>query len=172
MWAFRSAAEKRDSRQQPKVADDRDGERLVLGRKGSSTASITEPILRREVWRHLEQLLNTIALESTDHDVVGAPHVRASILNFGLPDMAHRTIDELLGNGRALERQIEMALHTFEQRLMAGTVKVRRDMTVDPMGLKVRFLVNADLSCRPVDIPLDFTADVEIVSGKFTVSSL
>ena len=46
--------------------------------------------------------------------------------------MAHRTIDELLGNNRALERQIEIALHTFEPRLIGGTVKVRRDMTVDP----------------------------------------
>ncbi len=172
MWAFRSAAERRDSRRKPKAGNDQDGERLVAGRKGSNTASITEPILRQEVWRHLEQLLNTIALESTVHDVAGAPHVRASILNFGLPDMAHRTIDELLGNGRILERQIEVALHTFEPRLIGGTVKVKRDMTVDPTGLKVRFLVNADLFCRPVDIPLEFTADVEIASGKFTVSSL
>ena len=172
MWAFRSAAENRASRQKPTAGDDREGERFVAGRKGSSTASITEPILRREVWRHLEQLLNTVALESTVHDVVGAPHVRASILNFGLPDMAHRTIDELVGNGRALERQIEIALQSFEPRLIAGTVKVRRDMTVDAVGLKVRFVVNADLSCRPVDIPLEFTADVEIVSGKFAVGPL
>ncbi len=172
MWAFRSAAERRDSREKPKVGEDRDGERLVSGRKGSSSASVTETILRREVWRHLEQMMNTIALESTLHDVAKAPHVRTSILNFGLPDMAHRTIDELNGNGRALERQMESALQTFEPRLIDGSVKVKRDMTVDPAALKVRFLVNADLACRPVDIPLEFTADVEIVSGKFTISRL
>lgn len=172
MWAFRSAAEKRDSRQKPKSVQDREGERLIAGRKGSGAASITEPILRREVWRDLEQLLNTIALESTEHDVAKAPHVRASILNFGLPDMAHRSIDELMGNDRGIERQIESALNTFEPRLIAGTVKVRRDLSVDPVGLKVRFLINADLSCRPVDIPLEFTADVDLVSGKFAITRL
>ncbi|WP_282585815.1 type VI secretion system baseplate subunit TssE [Lichenifustis flavocetrariae] len=172
MWAFRSAAENRDSRDQPERRNDTNGQQLVPDRKGTSAASITEPILRREVWRDLENLLNTIALESTQREVGRAPHVRTSILNFGLPDMAHRSIDELLANDRGMERQIEAALKAFEPRLVEGTIRVKRDATVDPSGLKVRFLVSADLICRPVDIPLEFTADVDIGSGRFAISRL
>ncbi len=172
MWAFRSAAEARDSRQKPVPQDDRDGQRLVAGRKGASASSITEPVLRREVWRDLEQLLNTVALESTVKDVRKIDHVRRSILNFGLPDMAHRSIDELLANDKLIERDIMFALKSFEPRLIAGSVGVKRDTTLDPVGLKVRYIITADLSCRPVDIPLEFTAEVDLDSGRFAINRL
>jgi type VI secretion system protein ImpF len=170
MWAFRSAAESRDSRQKPEVPSDQEGQRVISGRKGSSVASVSEPILRRQVWRDLEQLMNTIALESSIEDVRRVGHVRSSILNFGLPDIVHRSMDELLTNDRVIERQIETALKTFEPRLLGVTVK--RDTTAADAGLKIRFLVSADLSCRPVDIPLEFTAEVEVGSGKFSISRL
>ena len=144
----------------------------MLGRKGSRSASVTEPVLRGEVWRDLDHLLNAVSLESTLDDVRAFPHVRASVLNFGRPDIAHRSIDELMGNDRAVEREIEVALRTYEPRLVAGTIRVSRDTTVDAVGLKVRFNVQADLSCRPVDIPLEFTAEVEIDSGRFAINQL
>ncbi len=172
MWAFRSAADNRDSRIKPEPREDGQGQRLVSDRKGTAAASITEPILRREVWRDLENLLNTISLESTQKEVGRAPHARSSIINYGMPDIAHRTIDELLANDKGMERQIERALAAFEPRLVAGTVKVRRDTSLDPAGLKVRFVVSADLLCRPVDIPLEFTADVETVTGRFAINRL
>ena len=172
MWAFRSAAEHRDSRGTAEVRAPNEGQAVVPGRKGAATAAISEPILRREVWRDLENMLNTIALESTEREVGRAPHVRTSILNFGLPDITHRSIDELLANDRGLERQIEGALKAFEPRLVPQSVKVRRDSTVDPIALKVRFIVSADLLCRPVDIPLEFTADVEVATGRFVINRL
>ena len=54
---------------------------------------VTESTLRREVSRDLDALLNTVALDATV-DMDDTPHVRKSILNFGLPDIAIRTIDE------------------------------------------------------------------------------
>ena len=172
MWAFRSAHEQRDARKSQAERQTEAGERVISGRRGSATAAITEPILCREVWRDLEQLLNTIALESTQADVGAMPHARRSILNFGLPDLTHRSIDELSSGDGVVEREIEAALKAFEPRLIAGSVRVRRDTSVKAVGLKIRFVVSADLSCRPVDIPLEFTADVEIDSGKFTINRL
>ena len=171
MWAFRSAAEKRDSRKAPEDRYDGDAQKVVSGRRGTGAAAISEPILRREVWRDLEHLLNTVALESSLSDLRRHSHARASILNFGLPDISHRSIDELAGS-KALESEIEAVLRTFEPRLVAKSVVVKRDVSVDPLGLKVRFLVSADLSCRPVDIPLEFTAEVELDSGKFAIHRL
>jgi type VI secretion system protein ImpF len=172
MWAFRSAAEARDARNPVEARETRDGQIAVASRKGSAAASITESMLRQEVWRDIETLLNAIALESTEPPVGRAPQARSSILNFGLPDMAHRSIDELLANDRGMERQIETALRTFEPRLVPQSIRVRRDSTVDPTALKVRFVVNADLVCRPVDIPIEFMADVELVSCRFAISRL
>jgi type VI secretion system protein ImpF len=172
MWAFRSAAEARDSRKPAEVRDAREGQVAVASKKGSAAASITESTLRQEVWRDIETLLNAVALQSTERVVGRAPHVRSSILNFGLPDMAHRSIDELLANDRGMERQIETALRTFEPRLVPASIRVRRDSTVDPTALKVRFVVNADLVCRPVDVPIEFMADVELVSCRFAISRL
>ena len=172
MWAFRSAAETRDARKKPERREDGTGQRIAPDRKGTAAASIAEPVLRREVGRDLDSLLNTIALESTQKDVGRAPHARTSIINYGLPDMAHRSIDELLANDRGMERQIEMALKAFEPRLVSGTVRVKRDASVDPTGLKVRFVVSADLFCRPVDIPLEFIADVDVGTGRFAIARL
>lgn len=170
MWAFRSAAVMKDSRAGARDMREDAPSPVVAGRKGAAVAAITEPILRREVWRDLEQLLNTVALESTVKEIVEYPHARQSILNFGLPDMSRRSIDELLSNDRAIEREIEAALRTYEPRLLAGSIRVMRDTSIDAASLKVRFIIQADLLCRPVDVPVEFTADVDVSSGRFEVS--
>lgn len=169
MWAFRDAHSKRETR---KAADSRtdDGEAVVPGRRSAPQAAITEVVLRREVWRDLELLLNTIALESSDDAVKEFDQVRRSVLNFGLPDMTHRAMDELQRNDRAVEREIEVALRAFEPRLLQGSVRVERDKVVNSAELKLRYLIHADLSCKPVDIPVEFTAEVELDSGKVVVN--
>jgi type VI secretion system protein ImpF len=171
MWAFRSAHEKRDARLKPDHRDD-EGARIIPGRKSAVSAALTEPMLRREVWRDLEMLMNTIALESTLGEVTRLEHVRRSVLNFGLPDTTHRSFDELARNDDSIEHEMEAALQTFEPRLIAGTIKVARDAKPDPSGLKVRYVIQADLACRPVDIPVEFTAEVEIDSGKVVINRL
>jgi type VI secretion system protein ImpF len=171
MWAFRSAHEKRDARVKLEERDE-EGARIIPGRKSAASASLTEPMLRREVRRDLEILMNTVALESFLADVAKLDHVRQSVLNFGLPDTAHRSIDELARNDGSVEQEIETALTRFEPRLIAGTIRVGRDMSVDTSGLKVRFLINADLACRPVDIPVEFTAEIELDSGKIMINPI
>jgi type VI secretion system protein ImpF len=171
MWVFRSAAEARDAREKPKDKFDGEGQRLVASR-GRTAASITEPILRREVWRDLDKLLNSVSLESSLPELKAFANARASIINYGLPDIAHRSIDELMANNGAIEQQIATALKTYEPRLVASSIMVKRDDKADMAGLNVRYTINADLSCQPVDIPLEFTADIELGSGKFSIVKL
>jgi type VI secretion system protein ImpF len=171
MWAFRSAHESGDARVRIDRRDD-DGARIVPGRKSTVSASLTEPMLRREVWRDLETLMNTIALESSLGEILALENVRRSVLNFGLPDTTHRSIDELARNDSSMEHEIETALENFEPRLISGTVRVHRDTAVDVAGLKVRFVIRADMACRPVDIPVEFTADVELDSGNVVINRL
>src|SRR3569832_1851569 len=93
MLAFRNAYDARDGRKKLDLRDE-SGERVIASRRTSGRTPISESLLRREVAHDLEVLLNTVALESTDA-LANYERVRASILNFGFPDIAHRSIDEI-----------------------------------------------------------------------------
>jgi type VI secretion system protein ImpF len=168
MFAFRSAHEARDAKKKHDLRDE-SGERVISSRRTTARVAITEPMLRREVARDLDALVNTIALESSQ-DLEPFEHARRSVINFGLPDIAHRSIDEISVND--VGREIATALMNFEPRLVRETIKVQRDDAVDSNDLKVRFVVRADLFCVPLHVPIEFVADVEVDTGKIVISRL
>jgi type VI secretion system protein ImpF len=168
MYAFRSAHDARDARKKIDLRDE-SGERVIATRRTAARVAITEPMLRREVARDLNALMNTIAMESTQN-LQSFEHVRKSILNFGFPDIAHRSIDELSLDD--VKYEIATVLTSYEPRLVRDTVQVTRDTTVDAADLKVRFIVRADLSCEPLNVPIEFVADVEIDTGKIMINRL
>jgi type VI secretion system protein ImpF len=167
MYVFRATHEARDSRQKMAIRD-HTGERVLAGRRMRARQVITEPMLRQEVSRDLHALLNTIALESSV-DMTDAPYVRKSILNFGIRDIAHRSIDETGVND--ICEEIRAALVHFEPRLAAASLHVERDKGVAPAELKVRFVLRADLTCHPVHVAIEFVAEV-IDDGKLVVNRL
>lgn len=168
MHAFRAAHAARDAK---KHIDDRDeaGERIIAGRRTSARVAITEPVLRAEVAKDLVSLMNTTNLESSQ-DLSAVPQVRSSILNYGIPDLVRRSIDEMKVEN--ITKEIEQALTVYEPRLIAQSIRVERDRRVKIGELKVRFTVRADLRCDPVNVPLEFVADVELESGKIKVDRL
>jgi type VI secretion system protein ImpF len=168
MHAFRSAFEARDAKKKHDLRDE-SGERVISSRRTTSRLAITEPILRREVAQDLEALVNTIALESS-LDLEPFEHARKSILNFGLPDIAHRSIDEI--SVTDVGHEIAQALKNFEPRLVHDTIRVKRDEGVDADELKLRFVVRADLCCQPLNVPIEFIADVEVDTGKIVINRL
>src|SRR6267143_6946191 len=76
MHVFRAAHEAKDAK---RIIDQRNeaGERVIAGRRLRARQIITESMLRREVSRDLDALLNTVALDATV-DMENAPHVRKS----------------------------------------------------------------------------------------------
>jgi type VI secretion system protein ImpF len=168
MYAFRSAFEARDARKKMDLRDEC-GERIIAGRRASPNAAISEPVLRREVAIDLESLMNTVALESTI-DLEASEYVRRSILNFGFPDLTHRTIDE--NSLDEIGDEIKTVLCQFEPRLLPESVRVARDALMRQAELKVRFVVNAELTCNPVNVPVEFLAEVELDTAKIVVSRL
>lgn len=168
MYAFRSAHAARDATKKLDLRD-QSGERVIAGRRSASRTPITEPLLRREVARDLESLMNTIALELAE-DLQDFEQVRKSILNYGLPDIAHRTIDE--GGVEEIKSEIESALENYEPRLAHDSVHASRDATIDAHELKVQFVVQADLRCEPVDVAVEFVADVELDSNAIQINRL
>jgi type VI secretion system protein ImpF len=167
MHAFRAAHEAKDATSRIDLRTE-GGERVIAGRRLRPRQAITEQMLRREVARDLDALLNTVAMESTI-DMTDAPFVQKSILNFGLPDISSLTIEAV--EVRRIPGEIRAALIHFEPRLAAASLEIERDMSVDADELKVRFLVRADLTCYPIQIPVEFVADI-IESGKIVVNRL
>lgn len=167
MHVFRTAHEAKDAKL---IIDQRNeaGERVMASRRLGARQVITESMLRREVSRDLDALLNTVALEATV-DMDTAPHVRKSILNFGLPDIAIRTIDE---NGLdEIPGEIRTAIVNYEPRIAPDTLRIERDKELDPVELKIRFVIRGELVCHPVHVPVEFVADI-VEAGKIVVNRL
>ena len=70
-----------------------------------------------------------------------------------------------------MKYEIATVLTSYEPRLVRNTVQVTRDHSVDA-DLKVRFIVRADLFCEPLNVPVEFVADVEIDTGKIMITRL
>jgi type VI secretion system protein ImpF len=167
MHVFRTAHEAKDAK---RIIDQRNeaGERVIAGRRLRARQIITESMLRREVSRDLDALLNTVALDATV-DMENAPHVRKSILNFGLSDIALHTIDE--NSVEEIPDDIRTAIVNYEPRIAADTLRIERDKEVDPVELKIRFVICGELVCHPVHVAVEFVADI-VESGKIVVKRL
>ena len=166
MFVFRAAHAAHDAKSGARQrAQARDSAATTQSRQ-SQRVAVTEQTLRGEVARDLEMLMNCISMNSTI-DLADFPAVRKSILNYGFPDISHRTIDELAASD--LDAEIETVLKLYEPRLIAATLRVTRDRSVDVDELKIRYIVHSDLSCEPLNVPLQFIADVEITTGKIQI---
>lgn len=166
MHAFRRAFAERDSKKTVDLRDDA-GERVIAGRRSTGRYPITESQLRQEVARDLESLMNTVSLESAE-DIQDFKFVRKSILNFGFPDIVHRTIDQASVDD--VKEEIKSALLNFEPRLHKDTIQATRDNSIKSHELKIRFLVRAVLNCEPINVPVEFVADLELDSGNVQIN--
>jgi type VI secretion system protein ImpF len=167
MQVFRTAHEAKDAKQKIDQRNEA-GDRLIASRRLRARQAITENMLRREVSRDLDALLNTVALEATI-DMENAPNVRKSILNFGLPDISLHTIDET--GVDEIPDEIRTAIVNYEPRIAANSLRIARDKQVDPVELKIRFVIRGELVCHPVNVPVEFVADI-VESGKVVVNQL
>jgi type VI secretion system protein ImpF len=165
MYAFRAAHEKKDGKSRLDLRD-AEGERVIAARRVTTRSPISEAGLRREVMSDLASLFNTTNLAAAE-DLSAAPAVRSSILNYGFPDLSRRSIDE--NSLVELSRQIEIALAAFEPRLAPGSIRARRDTTMSELELNIRFFVKADLLARPINVSVEFVAEIEIDSGKIKI---
>lgn len=165
MLAFRTAHEKRDAKVEIDALDDR--KRSEAGRRASGRTAISERDLREQVEFDLGALMNTVALESTE-DLSKFDQVQKSILNYGFPDIAHRSIDEI--SVEDLAEELRTVLMRYEPRLHRESIRAVRDLTARAEELKLRFLVHADLRCDPMNVPVEFVADVDLDSGGIQIS--
>lgn len=157
-------------RLQPSLLDrltDNDPERRLESRE----ARVLSPSRLRDcVRRDLAWLFNTThlqALQSMD-DYPLAAH---SVINYGMPDMAGRTISTI--NPVVLEQTIRRAITDFEPRLVARTLRVK--LVVDDKQMNhnaMSFDIEAELWAQPLPLRLFLRTAIDLESGTIDVRDL
>lgn len=145
---------------------DEAGNRIIAGRRGMGRHPVDESVLRDEVSFNLATLLNTVHLAASE-DLSAAPEVAGSILNYGMPDLASFTLDDMRVNDIAAE--IRAAMIAFEPRVDPASIKATRDPNADAAALELRFIVHAELLAEPLNIPVEYIAEVDTELAKFRI---
>ncbi len=167
MYAFRDGFEKRDS---AKEIDQREnGERVISKRGMLSRVGAKEPELKRDLAIDLGSLVNTINLASVEN-LQDLDRVRRSVLNFGLDDIGHLTSQEAaVGN---IANDLKKALLDHEPRLDPDTLDIAKSVEHNEVEQRVEFKVSAELEAKPVNLPLEFIAEIDVYSGKVQLARL
>ncbi|MEM1162109.1 MAG: type VI secretion system baseplate subunit TssE [Pseudomonadota bacterium] len=170
MYAFRSAAAARDSKKKIDLRNE-EGERVLASRRATSTGrrSLSDSALKALLSEDLVALLNTVNLDSAAPELIGDLHnVQKSILNFGLQDMANKTIDER-ERIDGIKDDLLAAIKEYEPRLISRSMRVMRDEANED-DLTIRFVVSSDMRADPVPTSVEFVTEVELDSGDIKIN--
>jgi type VI secretion system protein ImpF len=167
MHVFRSAAESKDSR----VADasQQDGDREISRRSKERREGIDEASLRRHLSGEMAALMNSINLEAVV-DLSDVPHVRDSVLNYGFGDLS--TLDTRSTPSAEISRIIRDTLLRHEPRLIPETIEIRVMKVDEAVSRRLTFDIQAEMYASPVDVPLQFVAEIDSGAGKLQMTHI
>jgi len=124
--------------------------------------------LRECVRRDLTWLLNTTHLAALE-DLEAHPDVQRSVLNYGMPDLAGRTVSSV--DPRALERLLVKVIADFEPRLLKSSVKVKIIADAEKMNHNAMcFGIEAELWAQPLPLRLFLRTDIDLETGTVSVT--
>jgi type VI secretion system protein ImpF len=116
-----------------------------------------EAALRATIRRELAWLLNTTNIEAV-YDLEPYPHVQDSVLNFGLTDLAGKTLTRRAVLQRA--REIRKAIRRFEPRLAEQSLTV--EPTEDPeRPNSITFMIRGDITAAAHAMPVKFRTELD-----------
>ncbi|MFV3126338.1 type VI secretion system baseplate subunit TssE [Niveispirillum sp. KHB5.9] len=122
----------------------------------------TRDSLYASVKAQIERLLNSRCPGGFDRH----PHVRRSVMNYGLPDLAgmgSRPLDR-----KRLIRDVETAIEAFEPRVEAVKVAVD-DRVRTTAGAILHLTITGRIKAWPEPLPLDLGSRIDIGTGQVTL---
>lgn len=125
-----------------------------------------EQALRATIRRDLAWLLNTTnfgALGSLDH----YPEVQTSVLNYGVPDLAGKSL-----HGRTIlerAREIRHAIRTFETRLDPDSLSIEPVQGKEQLN-SVGFVIHGDIRSAVRAMPVQFRTELDADTASVEVS--
>jgi type VI secretion system protein ImpF len=137
------------------------------GSAGSARAgqSVTLSELRQSVLRDLNWLFNaTQSLRPAELEPY--PHVRNSVLNYGLPPLSGLTASCL--DVAQLERALKQAIKDFEPRMLPDSVSVKAHLAQDSLDHHnlVSLHIEGLLWAQPVPVELLLRTRLDLESGQ------
>jgi type VI secretion system protein ImpF len=124
-----------------------------------------ERALRATVMRELNWILNTTNLESAN-DLEPYPQVRTSVLNYGVRDLAGKTLTRSVVQARA--KQIREAIRAFEPRMDSGRLEVDSVSTPERVNA-ITYVIRSDVTSAVQAMPVEFKTDVELDTAAVTL---
>lgn len=124
-----------------------------------------ESSLELTVRRDLAWILNTTNLGAAI-DLEPYPEVQSSVLNFGVPDLAGKTMSTRAIRQRADE--IEAAIRAFEPRIGAEGLAVEPRSTGERENA-ITYVITGDITAAVNALPIRLVTDVETDTGAVTV---
>ena len=138
-------------------------DRLMAVDEWPTTRSQSLRYYKEALKRDLEWLLNT--RQPPIPELVEYPLAKASVINFGLPDITSLGLSSASDHGR-LRKAIEVCLRNFESRLMDVRVTLEgSDMT----DRRLRFHIEGNLMLDPAPEEISFDTVLELSSGEYKV---
>jgi len=127
--------------------------------------------LRQSVLRDLAWLFNATRLEQ-GAEFSGAPYVRGSVVNFGLPALSGKGVSSL--DATDLTRAIREAILNFEPRILPGTLRVTT--MLEPGQLDhhnvVGVQIHGELWAQPVPLEFLVRTEFDLETGKVRIDDL
>lgn len=167
MHIFRAAAESGDARKDHSSVPGK--EREISIRRKQHRDAAEETTLRHHLSIDLANLMNTIHLEAMI-PLDDAPFVAKSIINFGFNDMSNLYKSGQMNDKVA--KAIRNSLINFEPRLIPESIEIQRKEKNPSVDQRLAFEITAEMLSSPVDIPLNFMAEVDLGVGKMKMTRL
>jgi type VI secretion system protein ImpF len=147
-----------------RLIDDEPGDR----KEAPDRRVLNKTQLRQAVLRDLQWLLNSVQI--SPKLLVGAEHVKQSVLNFGLPALAGETATQIAHGD--IEEAIRMAIVRFEPRIDAKTLEVRMVLSGSVLDTHnvLQLQIRGQLWAQPVPLDLILKASVDLETGQMALS--
>jgi type VI secretion system protein ImpF len=132
---------------------------------------LTKKQLRRSVLRDLAWLFNATQLEAVN-DLSGAPLVRRSVLNFGLPALSGRSASSL--DVSDLAKAVREAIINFEPRILPSTLRITTLLESGDLDHHnvIGVEIEAHLWAQPVPLEFLVRTEFDLETGKVQIMDL
>jgi len=128
----------------------------------------SEQRLRESVLRDLGWLMNCASLES-QVDLDDYPFVKASVINFGVPEFSGVVLATL--DAPDLEERIRTAILRFEPRIIPESLVVRCRTNSGTMSVhSLAFDIKADVRADPMPLPLALRTQIDVESNDVIIT--
>ena len=127
------------------------------------------PQYRQAVLRDVLALLNTTCLQSNDLDVLLAPNLETSVLNYGIRAFSGNNFADI--EWQQVEQVIKQALINYEPRLEASSiaVKVIIDNEAELLNHRLIIEIKGDLKLNPYPQEFLLRTSMDIETGLFNL---